>query len=229
MRRNYISPEFIYKKVFGTLNMSEQSTFFGSKMLEIDDFINIKNDNIVYYQLPTGEQLDYNSESSLPQIGYDAVEGKKSKHKLIVDESQSDFEKNNNTKWILDIQIKDILKDYIFATMKKWRTFEGVRNNMTINNNVDASLREYIDKNVLDRYKFSKIEFYLTSINLLTLGKLKYDNVYDVNIESTSTIYTKFQTETDVNDLDIRLKFTQPLSSNQYAFSYYFNILFEKI
>lgn len=229
MRRSYISPEFIYKKVYGTLNMSEQSSFFGSKMLEIDDFINIKNDNIIYYQLSNGEQLDYNSESGLPQVVYNAVDGKKLNHVLFIDESQNEYDRNNNTKWILDIKIKDILKDYIFATMKKWRTFEGVKNNMTINNNVDASIKEYIDKNVLNRYKFTKIEFFLKSIDLLTLGKLRYDNIYDVNIESVTTLYNKFQTDTDANDLDIRLKFSQPFPSNQFAFSYYFNIYFEKL
>ena len=46
MRRTYISPEFIYQKVNGTFNMQEHSSFFGSKMIEIDDEIVIKNDNI---------------------------------------------------------------------------------------------------------------------------------------------------------------------------------------
>ena len=80
MRRTYISPEFVYQKVHGTLNMVEHSSFFGSKMLEIDDNLNIKNDNIVYYQLSNGEQLDINAESNLPQIVYDAVIDKKNNH-----------------------------------------------------------------------------------------------------------------------------------------------------
>ena len=46
MRRTYISPEFDYKPIFGTMNMLEQSSFFGSKMLEIEDKIDIKNENI---------------------------------------------------------------------------------------------------------------------------------------------------------------------------------------
>ncbi len=141
MRRTYISPEFEYNKVYGTFNMKEQSSFFGSKMLEIDDMISIKNDNIIYYQLSNGEQIDIRSESGIyPQIIYDAVLDKKTNHTIIIDESQTEYEKSQNARWIVDIQIQNILRNYIFATLKKFRTFEGVRNNMTINNSINSSI-----------------------------------------------------------------------------------------
>ena len=229
MCRNYISPEFNYKKVYGSLNMTEHSSFFGSKMLEIADNLNIINDNIIYYQQSTGEQVDLNSERSLPQVVYDAVSDKGNNQTLILDDAQTDSEKNGAARWILDIQLQSVLRDYIFATMKKWRTFEGVLNTMTINNNVDAAIKEYIDKNVLSRYKFTKVELFIQSVDLLTIGGLKYNNKFDVTIEATETLYTKFQTETDTNDLDIRLKFYQPQPANQYAFNYYFNLYFEKL
>lgn len=229
MRRTYISPEYIYQKVNGTFNMNERSSFFGSKMLEIDDSISIKNDNIIYYQLTNGEQIDINTESSLPQIVYDAVGGKSSNHKLILDESQSDSLKDGNASWILDIEIKSVLRDYIFATMKKWRTFEGVRNNMTINNNVNAAIMEYIDKNILSRYKFSRVEMFMQPVDLLTIGGLKYANKFDVNIESPNTIFKQFQSDTDPNDIDVKITFNQQRPANQYAFNYYFNLYFEKL
>jgi hypothetical protein len=50
MRRSYISPEFEYNRVFGTLNMKEESSFFGSKMLEIEDSLELHNQGIVYFQ-----------------------------------------------------------------------------------------------------------------------------------------------------------------------------------
>jgi hypothetical protein len=46
MRRSYISPEYQNKAVSGTLNMLEESTFFGAKMLEVDDSIKIENQDI---------------------------------------------------------------------------------------------------------------------------------------------------------------------------------------
>lgn len=230
MRRTYISPEFEYNKVYGTFNMSEQSSFFGSKMLEIDDMISIKNDNIIYYQLSNGEQIDIRSESGIyPQIIYDAVYDKYNNHTIIIDESQKDIEKDQNARWILDIQIQNILRNYIFATLKKFRTFEGVRNNMTINNSIDSSIIEYIDTNILSRYKFSRIEFFLKSVDLLTIGGLKYDNKFDVNIESSQSLFAKFETETDANDIDLRLKFYQDKPASQNSFNYYFNLYFEKL
>ena len=183
MRRTYISPEFDYVPVHGTLNMKEQNSFFGSKMLEISDRIEIKNESIIYYQQPNGEQKDPSVEFTLPQIVYDTVLDKQNNHKLFLDESQTEIQRNNNARWILDINLKVVLRNYIFASLKKFRTFEGVENGIVLNKNVDSAIYNYIDNNILDRYKFSKIEFYYKSFDLLTSGGLKFKNIYDPNIE----------------------------------------------
>lgn len=229
MRRNYISPEFIYKKVNGTFNTLEQSSFFGSKMLNIADNIAIKNDNVIYYQNSNFEQIDINSERNISQVIYDSVVDKKKNHKITIDDSQTEIERNGNAKWILDIQLRAILRNSIFATLKKFRTFEGVLNNMTINNSVDSAISDYIDKNILPRYKFSKIELFYKEIDLLTIGGLKYNNQFDDSIESGSTLITAFETNTDSNDIDLRLKFSQQKSADYYAFRYYYNLYFDKI
>lgn len=229
MRRTYISPEYEYKKVYGSFNMLEKSSFFGSKMLEIEDKLEIKNENIIYYQNVNSEQLDLAAERSLPQVVYNTISDKGTNHTLFLDDSQKDVDRNGNTAWILDIEIKTILENYIFATMKKWRSFEGVTNEMTYDSNVNSALSDYIEKNVMSRYKFSKIELYIKPIELLTLGRLKFSNTYDVNIETPENIFTKFQTETDSNDKDIRLKFYQSKPGNNFSFSYYYNLYFEKL
>jgi hypothetical protein len=229
MRRNYISPEFIYQKVYGTLNMKEQTSYFGSKMLKISDSISIKNDNIIYYQQATGEQLDYNTEKSLPQIIYNAIDDKSKNNTILLDPSQSADNKNNNATWILDIQLKTVLTNYIYATLKKSRCFEGITNNMTINHHINDSITDYINKNVLDRYQFSKIEMYLKSFPLISVGGLQYNNIFDPNIENVNNLFTKIQTTTDFNDLDLKVTFNQPDPANLYAFNYYFNLYFTKI
>jgi hypothetical protein len=94
MRRNYISPEFNYEPVYGSFNMLEQSSFFGSKMLEIEDNLNITNDNLVYYQLISGEQIDEVSERSTTPIVYDQALDKSKNHTLQLLELQSEFLKN---------------------------------------------------------------------------------------------------------------------------------------
>lgn len=229
MRRTYISPEFEYKKVYGTYNMSEKSSFFGSKMLEIADKIEIKNENIIYYQNANFEQIDLPAERAFPQIIYNTVSDKKTNHTISLDESQKDVDRNGNTAWIIDIELKTILQNYLFATMKKWRSFEGVTNEMTYDSNVNLALSDYIEKNVLNRYKFTRVELYVKTVELLTIGRLKFNNTYDLNIESPENLFTKFQTETDPNDIDIRLKFYQSKPGNAFSFSYYYNLYFEKL
>ena len=58
MRRNYISDEFKSNIVNGTLTMVEKSSFFGSKMMSIDDEILVDSSNIIYYQNNKSEQIN---------------------------------------------------------------------------------------------------------------------------------------------------------------------------
>ena len=117
MRRNYISPEFEYRKVFGTLNMKEESTFFGSKMLEIEDIIELHNQGIIYYQNSNNEQIDLDIERSLNPIVYSASDDKKNNHTLVIDESQSDPQRNNLTK---KPNIFNLFHLMLVFTVKKW-------------------------------------------------------------------------------------------------------------
>ena len=106
MRRNYISPEFDYVPVYGTLNMEEESSFFGSKMLEITDSIIIGNDNLIYYQNINNEQLDLEKEDDFPPIIFNTLNDKKINHSLVLDDSQTDAERNSFAKWILTINLR---------------------------------------------------------------------------------------------------------------------------
>ena len=98
MRRSYISPEFDYNRVFGTLNMKEESSFFGSKRLEIEDFLEVHNQGIVYFQNLLNEQLDLDVEKTSSPIIYLASDDKKLNHTLVLDDSQNDFQKNGLTR-----------------------------------------------------------------------------------------------------------------------------------
>jgi hypothetical protein len=229
MRRNYISPEFDYVPVYGTLNMEEESSFFGSKMLEITDSIIIGNDNLIYYQNINNEQLDLEREDDFPPIVFNTLNDKKINHRLVLDDSQTDVERNSFAKWILTIDLRVLLRNYIFATLKKYRTFEGVSNIMAANQNVDFAMKDYIERNVLNRYRLSKIDLYLAPVDLLTIAGLKYGNIWDSVIEQEKYKFTKFSTITDERLIDVKLYFSQELSASQYAFRYYFNLNFEKL
>lgn len=170
MKRNYISPEFKYTKVSGTFNMLEDKTFFGSKMLDIEDEIIINSRDIVYYQDTNKEQENLTNEKLLPPVIYSMVKDKEKNHKLLIDEYQSKFEKLNNTRWILEIELDQILRNYIFSQLKYSRVFEGVVSSETMNNNINQSIYDYIDLNVLDRYVFDKIDLFIEYKSLIEYG-----------------------------------------------------------
>jgi hypothetical protein len=229
MNRNYISPEFEYKKVFGTLKMSEDVSFFSSKMLEIEDSLNVLSDNLIYYQLDTNEQLDEDTEKSLPEIIYDATIDKKSNHSIKLDLNQTDQQKLDKARWVIEIDLKKILRNYIFALLKKNRTFNGVRNTMVISNNVNTSITEYIEKNIISRYKYSKIDLYNFPIDLGAEGILQYNNQYDQFIESDVNKITDFESVTKSDGSSVKISFNQKRRAQDFAFRYYFNLYFEKL
>jgi len=229
MRRNYISPEFESKEVYGTYNMVEESNFFGAKMLEIEDSILIDNQNIIYYQMPNGEQLDLSVENSLQSLVYSASADKEKNQILTIDETQTNYTKENLTTWILDVNLKGILANYLFAELKRWRTFEGIRNNMNSYNDVNTALKNYINYNVIDRYKLSRIDLYISYKDLRSQSLLRYKNSWNSNIVSPNNKLTKFQSEMSVDGGYTKITFSQEKVSSSYSFEYFFNPYFEKL
>jgi hypothetical protein len=227
MRRTYISPEYQNNLAPGTLNMTEQSNFFSSKMIDIEEEIKIDNIDIIWYQNDKNEQMDFSLESIFSPNFYSTSNDKKDNHILEIDKKQSNYQKERNTRWILDIDIRSILINYLFATLKKYRTFEGVKNKSTIYNDVNVSIKEYIYINLINRYKIKKIDFYLAYRNLTEEGYLRYKNNWNINLPDNS-LYNNYQIITESDESKIRLIFEQLISS-QYNFDYYFNISFERI
>lgn len=226
MRRTYISPEYYSNSVYGSFNMLEESNFFGSKMLEIEDSISIENDDIIYYQKLNNEQIDFSLESSLESYIYSSSIDKKSNHLLSIDESQSSYQLDKNTKWILVINWKKILENYLFANIKKSRTFEGIKNEMVISDDVNIAIRKYINLNVLNRYRYKSVELYVDYKDMRSNSTLKYQNEWNDNITKDKLLP---RTQVDILDENIKLSFNQEKYSSEYNFSYYFNIIFEKI
>lgn len=228
MRRNYISPEYKYQPVNGTLNMLEQTSFFGSKMIDIQDSVSISNENIIYYQNVNFEQLNFTLEKNLTPIVYSTVEDKLSNHKIVRDPSQTSTQENYNTRWIIEINLKSILSNYLFSTLKKYRTFEGVRNSMTLYNNVNTSISEYISKNIINRYKYSTIEFFVEYKHFSQDGSLRFKNDF-IELSDTSLKTNKIQTILSDDESKLRIIFNQENPSSDYNFNYYFNLFFNKI
>lgn len=227
MRRNYMSPEFINNKVNGTLSMIEESNFFSARMLEIEESILIDNIDILWYQSQTKEQLDLSIESSLTPYIYSPAQDKIQNLSLKVDPNETTIGERRNTRWIFEINIQKVLVNYLYATLKKFRTFEGVRNNQTIYNDVDVAIINYIKSNVLNRYKFKQIDLYLAFRDINEEGQLKLKNNWNINLPKES-LTKSYQITTNADETVAKLLFLQ-LNSNEYIFDYYYNILFERI
>ena len=113
--------------------------------------------------------------------------------------------------------------------MKKFRSFDGLKNLMTRNGDVNVSLKNYIDFNVVNRYKFSKVDLYISYKDLRNQSILRYKNYWNANIDLESNRVVKIQSETAYDGSSVNLIFNQEKDSSQFAFDYYFNILFEKL
>lgn len=229
MRRTYISPEFKFQPVYGTLNMEEESSFFGSKMLEIEDSISLLNDVIVFYQNEKNEQLDLEREYDYPPKTYDLLVDKFDNHKLTLNQFQTPIEKLNFAKWSLEINVKTLLRNYFFSILKKNRTFEGVTNDMTFNKNIDSSIKSYIERNVMNRYELQTSEIYIVPVDLLGKGTYKYKNIWDPTIKQEQYKLNKFTTETDINGNVLKIFFSQNFPASQYSFRYYYDLKFRKL
>lgn len=229
MRRTYISPEFNYGRVNGTLSMKEESSFFGSKMLEIEDSITIENQNLVWYQTLDGEQIDESIESSLPPISYSASENKKLNHTLVIDPNQPQSQRDTKTRYTMVINLQEILVSFLFGTLKQYRTFEGVRNNMIVSENVDFAIREYIIKNVIDRYKFEKVQIFIKYNDLRGQNILRFKNNWNNLLTSESDRLQRFETQTEFDDSEVTINFNQEKVSSLYSFDYYFKLFWVKI
>lgn len=232
MRKDYISPEFEYTRIFGTYDMGESSSLFASKMLELEEELELHNESIIYYQSLEKDQLDLSIESSLKPLIYSVSDDKKNSHTLVINESQNDFQRNGNTKYILRIQLENLLKNYLFATLKEHRTFEGVRNNMSRKGLVDLSIYEYIQKNILNRYKLGKIDLYLKYNDLRSQPSLRFSNKWSTDIEGitkSNYLLQKIETEITSDKTLMKINFNQEKSSQKYNFDYYFKLNWAKI
>ena len=133
------------------------------------------------------------------------------------------------TTFVLGKQWSSTFTNFLFANLKRYRTFEGLKTSITRTNDVNTAIREYIDKNVSNRYKFKKIDLYIKYKDLRSQNILRFKNTWNTTIGIDSNKFQKIQTETAFDGSSIRLIFNQEQPSAQYSFEYYFNILFEKI
>jgi hypothetical protein len=98
---------------------------------------------------------------------------------------------------------------------------------MTLEKNVDIAIRNYIDKNIKNRYKLTNIDFLIKYKDLRNQDILKWKNTWNPQL-TVDDKFNKIQTETESDDSKIKVIFEQDKPSDTYNYDYYFNIFYEK-
>jgi hypothetical protein len=241
MKSDLMLKKFTGTYVSGTASEKEFRHVFGSKMVEVEDIITIDDTSIQYSDVVTDDNnngfQDYQYNSS-EQIQISNLYTLKENYSSISLQSQSDLDKINNTKWILKINAKKILQDYLFYKLKESRTFRCIYYEDLYGYNVNTFIRKYIDENILNRYQFDSTKLYIKYINLLTESdiysniKLKYNPIFSRSANSSEYIIKN----ANIGEIDniiyldnLEVYYNQTKKSTEYKFDYYFDIVYKKI
>jgi hypothetical protein len=221
--------------------------------MEIEDSISIKDKSVQYYQyfynvtdpnndnqieLARNNGYQYNEVNEILESFFllDVVNLKNNNH-TIIKQQQSESDEKYNTKWTIEIDIKNILIEYLFAKIKERRTFKSVKYTNLMNKDINNSIYDYIKINLLDRFKFNYLEFYskYTNIkdNTIYQKTLKqFDPQYKSDIELLENKDNSVNVQID-NFIDplapVTINYFQKKPSTEWKFDYYFNIHYLKI
>jgi len=228
----------------GTKNMNEVRSFFGSKLIDIEDTIIIDNKSIQYTELQdsVNDGFQYYDNKSFGTLEVPILRNlsdlKEQYHTIkILNQNIQDLE--NNTKWNIEIDIKKILKDYLFVKIKEARSFKSIKKINTKNRGgINLNVYKFIDYNVLNRYEFDKIDFYVKYENILNKSTMfqqlltQYNCQYDDKLFDSVNIvkdYSLSRIDQFENLSKLKIVYNQTKSSIDYKFNYYFNIFYKKI
>ena len=238
MKNDLIITRFLTENVPGTFSVIEPRSFFGSKILKTEDNILIDNSYIQYSEVidvsnPNGLGYQYNNDIlklEKPKLVY-YTDIKKSNHRVNM-AKQSKESLSSNTEWLITINWKKILTEYLFANIKSNRLFKCIKNENLIQQNINNYIYEYINKNIVYKYRVKDIIFYikyekLIQDNFLNDVNLKYGIKFDDSIMSDENRIQNITSK--ITDNNIALNYKQTQVSTEYNFKYYFNLTMEKI
>jgi len=138
----------------------------------------------------------------------------------------------NNTQWVISIDWKNILSEYIFYQLKNRRTFKCIKYTDVLSENINLFIRNYITDNLLNRYQFSQLNFYIEYLDLEIGDKynepnLLFDPIFTVDVKKDTNLVKNVNANLLEETLIVNYKQTQ--SSEKKKFNYYFDLIFTKI
>lgn len=226
MKKTYIVPEFISTNVPGGYSPKDTKTFIGGAAIFVDDVIKVLNTDILWYENSNNEQLNFNIESSYEPKIYSTSVSKNKHSRLYLDAKQSDYQKNRNAKWYLKIDTASVLSDYLFASIKKYRTFEGLTTRMSKYKNVDLTIKDYIRNSVSEFYEIDEIIVYIEYYELSENNTKQFTTKW-VNSINNQNKLTNLQIEKNSDESSVLIAFEQ-WPSTLYTFNFYYDITYKR-
>jgi len=239
MKSDLILRKYTTENVSGTHSVLDVKNFFGSKMLDIEDEIVIDNSSIQYSDVldisGTTNGFQYFVYSSKETIYIKNLTQLKNDNHSIVLANQSAMNLERNTNWNISIDAQNILRYYLFYKLKESRAFKCVYYDDLPDKDINSSIIDYINTNIINRYVFDFMNFYVlyTDIDIsqsiyLTDPLLRYDPKFLYEVNSTTNLVTNLNVKS-TPDMQISAVYKQIKSSEQYKFDYYFNLNFKRL
>jgi hypothetical protein len=238
MKSDLIINRFKTEPTIGTKSTLEEKTFFGSKMIDIEDQILIDESYIQYSEIFNTGDTNNNGYQYYDDIDYlekiylvNLTDSKYLYHSINL-MSQTNMDLQNNTNWTILINWKDILTDYLYYKLKEARTFKCIRYTDIISENINLYIRDYIKTNLINRYKFVRLNLYISYLSLETenmniIPNLQFDPIFTVSVKNIDNLVKNVNAT--VFDELINVKYKQTQSSKTLKFNYYFDLILYKI
>ena len=248
MKSNLIIRKYETTPAKGVRSAKEIKSFFGSKLIDIEDDIyvndisiqysevvdkvNIQNDHYQYYDVNLLHP-EVNILRSLDDVKYE-------NHSIDV-YSQIDPSvdaRNKNFEWIMVINAKNILREYLFLRLKESRVFKTIKSEDLVERNVNTYINDYIDANLLNRYNISELSFYTNYFDVVNDATIFTKGQVLRGPNFNKTVFTdknriknvNIITPDYLNNLDtVKIIYNQIKDNRRYKFDYYFTISYKKI
>lgn len=242
MRKDTIVRDYSQLFINGVVNMREKTNMLSGKMMDIEDEIRVS------YNYTVEDLSNINTASSSNNVSYNFIKQKAIKN-LMLDPSQTSIDKSNLTKWIFELDTTYLLREFLYNeiyTNNPHSSFRDIRPGDLQGNKISKACYDYIDKNVISRYRLKDFILW-TSYYELKLGsvpgsgsnilnpeiKLLYQTpVYSFNaIPGIANPDTEKETVAmkPYNDGLVEISYKQKKSSQYHTFIWYYDAVFEKI
>ena len=244
MKSNLIIRKYETTPAKGVRSSKEIKSFFGSKLVDIEDTIyindisiqysevvdkvNIQNDHYQYYDISLLHP-ETNILRSLDDVKFE-------NHSI--DIYSQIAVSPINLQWILNIDAKSILREYLFLRLKESRVFKTISSVDLVERNVNSYINDYIDNNIINRYNISGLTFYASYFNVVSestifnRGQVLKGPNFNKSVFNSNNIIKDVNIITPdyLNNLGpVKIIYNQTKNSSIYKFDYYFTISYQKI